>query len=302
MALEEDKEFAAEVLEWVIEDQNNKPRSLQRGIGPSELGGCRERLRATWQGDPEEPDPYWHVAAHVGTVMGDDLERIFKTKGAMTQVSVTTKLPQTGLEVSGHADVVWPGRNRLGDLKSKDGLAGVRYEGVSLEYGIQLGVYALGLVQMGVLQEGCDAVLLYYDRAGNDLEFAAAVIPWEGLMRFVEIAELRLQQVVAAQEALDSGDTEPLHDLRDKPPSFCFSAKVMCPFRTACWSGSEYDSNTVIDDESIMASAARYKEGRELEKRGASMKREARAELSGITGQLADGTRVGWGPKGISVT
>lgn len=302
MALEEDKEFAAEVLSWVIEDQNNKPRSLQRGIGPSELGGCRERLRATWQGDPEEPDPNWHVAAHVGTVMGDDLERIFKAKGALTQVSVTTVLPETGLEVSGHADVVWPDLNRLGDLKSKDGLAGVRYEGVSLEYGIQLGVYALGLVQQGVLKEGADAVLLYYDRAGNDLEFAAAVISWEALMRFVAIAEMRLQQVVEAQSALDLGDLAPLHDLRDKPPSFCFSPKVMCPFRTACWSGSEYDPSTVIDDEEIMASAARYKAGRDMEKQGATMKREARGELSGITGTLKDGTRVGWGPKGISVT
>lgn len=301
--LEEDEEFASELLGHIVAEQNDRPRSLQKGIGPSEIGGCRERLRATWQGDEQLGDPFWHLAAEVGTVMGDELERIMKKRaGAETQVKVTTTLPKTGLTISGHADVLWPGRNRIGDFKSKDGLAGVRYEGVSLSNAIQLSVYALGLVQMGVLQEGATGYLIYYDRAGNDLELVAAPISWEAMMRFVDIAEQRLQDVVDAQEEIDKGNLEPRHALRDMPPSFCFSPKVMCPFREACWRGSDYDDTTVITAEEIIASTERYKAGRDLEKSAAQMKREAREELKGVSGTLPDGTRVGWGPRGISVT
>jgi hypothetical protein len=303
MPLTEDKDFAAELLGHIIAEQNDRPRSNQAGIGPSELGGCRERLRATWQGDPGLPDPFWHLAAEIGTVMGDELERIMsKRAGAMTQVAVHAVLPRTGLRVSGHADVVWKDRNIVGDFKSKDGLGGVRYEGVSMSNAIQLAVYTLGLVQMGVLQEGATGYLLYYDRAGNDLELMAAPIPWDGLMRFIEIAEARLQDVVDAQSALDAGNLEPRHELRDMPPSFCFSPKVMCPFREACWKGSDYDPTTVITAEEIIRSTERYKAARDAAKAAEQMKREAREELRDVSGVLPDGTRVGWGPRGISIT
>src|SRR5688572_23315014 len=143
----------------LVSHEGRRPRSVQLSLGPSELGGCREYIRNVMVGAPVQGNTEWPTAAVVGTLLGDHLETVASEElGALTQVPVTTKLPN-GLVVSGTADMVFPERNALADAKSKVGLSGVRKEGPSLENLVQVSIYTLGLVQMGVLSEGATASL-----------------------------------------------------------------------------------------------------------------------------------------------
>jgi len=239
--LELDEVLAHRLLDAVLADQGSRPRDQQREIGPSGLGGCREFIRATMAGDPMLESNTWKAEAWIGTVGGEALETIFERElGALTQQRITCVLPRTGLVVSGSSDLIWVEDNMLGDLKSKDGFETVKKEGPSLDNLIQVAIYVLGLVQRGVLTEGASARLVYWDRSGATKEFLVIVVEWEAILRFIEICEQRLEEVVEAQDALEAGDLSYRHRLRDKKPAYCMSPKVMCPFRQACWEGSEW--------------------------------------------------------------
>ena len=74
-----DTDLEQKMLAAVIADRNDQPRSKQLQVGPSEVGGCRELLRAgLFESETvAEPETAWATAAHAGTVFGADLERIF---------------------------------------------------------------------------------------------------------------------------------------------------------------------------------------------------------------------------------
>lgn len=290
-----DEEFADMLLAAVVEHENDRPRNQQIQIGPSGLGSCREYIRHVMVGTVGVPEQGWKSAAFMGTVIGEALEEIFGERlGALVQQLIRTKLPTTGLEVEGHGDAVFVNQNIVTDIKTVDGFEIVRYEGPKFEHLVQVSVYALGLVQMGYLKEGCSARLVYVDRSGGERKFLALPISWEGILNFVALAEDRLRDVVTAQEELDKGNTEFIHALRDKQPSWCFSQKVQCPFRFECWDGSDWAPPGEITDEDQLQDVANYVEGRRMEKAGKEMRESARAALKGVTGMTPDGTIVSW--------
>lgn len=297
MKLATDPEFAQYLLDAVIAAQNDRPRDKQRAIGPSGLGGCRELIRATMAGDVGDDPVGWKLAAWVGTVGGDALEALFGDKlGALTQRPVTTTLPRTGLVVAGHSDAIFVGQNICSDLKSKDGFEKIEAmdESDIFENIVQICVYTLGLVQDGTLKEGATARLVYWDRSGNEPHFIAVPISWEGILRYVDIAEQRLLEVLAAQDRLEAGDLEARHGLRDKSPSFCFSQKVQCRFRYACWEGSEWMPEGKIDHPDDVRNVELYVEARETAKRKGDLQKQVREDLRGVQGKTADGWVVSW--------
>lgn len=119
------------LLEAVIADRNAQPRNQQLQVGPSSVGGCRELLRASLF-EPEtmsEPETHWSTAAHVGTVVGADLERIFGRRlGALEQQRVTAILTQLGISLSGAIDLLFLDENMISDLKSTADMGGVLYD------------------------------------------------------------------------------------------------------------------------------------------------------------------------------
>lgn len=297
MKLETDDEFATFLLDAVIEAQNERPRDRQRAIGPSGLGACRERIRATMAGDPQVDPVGWKLAAWVGTVGGDALEALFAERlGALIQQSVVTTLPRTKLTVAGHTDAVFVDRNVVTDLKSKDGFERLETwtEADIFENLVQIAVYALGLIQAGVLTPEATARLVYWDRSGNEPNFVVVPISNAGLRRYVDIAEQRLLEVVAAQERLDAGDLEARHALRDKSPSFCFSQKVQCPFRYACWEGSEWMPDGKIEHPDDLRVVEEYVDARETAKRKGDLQKQLREDMRGIQGTTPDGWVVSW--------
>lgn len=327
------------MLEAVIAERNAQPRNQQVQIGPSEIGGCRELLRAGLF-EPEtmsEPETHWATAAHVGSIMGDDLEQIFgKRMDAETQRRVTAHFNQLGVDISGAIDLLFVELGQVSDLKSTNDMGGVLYdlkknaaaietllsiwrEGLlfqkkietadggyeltdkmistisKLHYYVQLSIYVSGAIQEGILDDDAEARLVFYDRGGAYQEFVALVVTNEELRMFYEIGQMRLTQVVNAQEGYEKsgGQQVVIGHLRDMTPSYCFSPKVMCPRRQHCWGGSDWTADDRISTEHAKT-VERYIAGREMAKLGEGMKKAAREELKGIEGVLPDGRMVTW--------
>ena len=281
------------ILQALKDHESERPRSQQVRLGPSELGGCREYIRNVMVGAPLQPNDGWPAAAVMGTLFGDHLESVLSDRmDAVTQVDVTTTLPN-GIVVSGHADVVLPGLNALIDGKTKDGLDEVIRTGASLENKIQVSIYTLGLVQAGVLEEGATAHLIYTDRSGNQQYLHEIVLEWAEILTCIDVCVTRLDEVLDIQSRVDNGDLEAARALRDKAPSFCYSKKVMCPFRDMCWVGSEWNPHEEITNPEEIEALAAFIAAREDEKSAATAKRTLREKLVGVSGK-ALGHSVNW--------
>jgi hypothetical protein len=283
-----------DILEALKQVEQAKPRNTQISFGPSDLGGCREYLRNILAGAPMEGNDEWPAAAVIGTLIGDYMEKaVAQNMGATVQQSITTLLPN-GLSVTGTADMIFPDRNALADCKTKDGYAAISRYGPSLENCIQVSIYTLGCVQNGYLQEGATAHLIYVDRSGNEQTLREKVITWEQILTYIDVLVDRLDEVLEAQEHIDEGEVEWARSLRDKTPPFCFSPKVMCPFRNLCWEGSEWVPNELITDADVLEAVHRYVEARADVADATSRKDFFRGELAGVTGITPDGYSVTW--------
>jgi hypothetical protein len=343
-----DAALERKMLDAVIADRNAQPRNKQAEVGPSAIGFCRELLRAgLFETDLPElvaDETEWATAAHVGSVMGDELERIFGERlDAVTQQRITTLLEEWGVSISGASDVIFVDDNQITDLKSMTDAGGIIYdmnknavatarmlalrrEGLlfnhmiptsggeyeetlgllsrfsKLHYFCQVATYVKGAIQAEILSEGAEGRLVFYDRSGNFQEFIAIEISAEEVELFYEIAQVRIQQVVAAQDFLDKGaDLGQMHKvfgLRDQAPSFCFSPKVMCPLRMRCWAGYEPTEDQIISAADLISAKERYAEGRRLANLADGMKKTARDELRGVSGVFPDGDMLSWDRRG----
>lgn len=281
-----DAEAESELLDAFNSWSSDRPRNAQITLGPSDLGGCREAIRATIAGDEGLPQrPRGLDGAAIGTIVGDAIEEIFEARrGVKTQVPVTILFEKLGLSVSGNSDILYIEGNCIEDLKSVNGLAEVIREGPSLKYAVQISAYTVGAVQAGLLKEGASAKLVYYDRAGVDKTFVVFTIPWEDVLGYIGIAEARLEQVF---EVLDAGSPEESRwGLRDQEPGTCFY--FQCPFRLNCWGGTDnwVPSGTITTEDGLDA-VAEYIRARKAEKDAIAYKREARENLRGIAGVTA---------------
>lgn len=126
-----DTDLEQKMLAAVIADRNDQPRSKQLQVGPSEVGGCRELLRAgLFESETvAEPETAWATAAHAGTVFGADLERIFGERlSALEQQRITAMFGMLGIQISGGADVLFVDEDIIGDLKSNADIGGLLYD------------------------------------------------------------------------------------------------------------------------------------------------------------------------------
>lgn len=131
-----DRALEEKMLAAVIADRNDQPRNKQVAVGPSSIGFCRELLRAqlfegvnNGLGQEVAGETHWAAAAHVGTVMGADLERIFGERlDAVTQQRVTTLFDQLGVSISGAMDLAFVTDDQITDLKSTTDIGGILYD------------------------------------------------------------------------------------------------------------------------------------------------------------------------------
>ena len=267
------QQLGQEIVDAVIAWDNNRDRTKQaqaRILGMSNLGGCREFIRATVAGDPKGETTRLNLPAIVGTALGDVVEKaaVAHIPGMVAQGKVRVTLPKSGITVEGSTDLRKDRKNVI-DLKSKDGLDGVQYEGPGLDNLVQLSGYMVGLLQADEVDDDATGHLVYMDRSGRDRSFWTYSITMEEAHGYLAAADERLEEVAVA---LQTGEVASY--LRDKPESWCFA--VGCEFYKQCWDGYQPDGRLHPDEEKLVAL---YDAGRALAKQGANMQREAKAKL-----------------------
>jgi hypothetical protein len=149
-------------------------------------------------------------------------------------------------------------------------------------------------VQGGVLREGASASLLYIDRGGTEQVLYEVTLDWERIEYFIQVVVDRIADVLDAQEHIDKGEVEWARALRDKTPPFCYSPRVMCPFRDLCWEGSEWVPDEVIEDLDIIEVVEAFVRVREDYNSAAADRMQLRERLRGVSGRTPSGFSVNW--------
>jgi len=279
------------ILDALTDWQVNAPRSLQskaRVLGMSEMGGCREYIRASIAGEPKQVQTTIKFPAFIGTALGDIIESIIgQHDEAVTQEDAQVTLPITGITVRGHLDIRLP--NRIIDLKTKDKLNDVRREGPSFKERAQISGYLIGKHQEGLVDDEATGHLVYLDRSGNQAETFVWTVTVPEAREILEQVEDRLLDV---QHALATGSREGRDGrlMTDEPESWCYH--VQCPFYQACWAG--HQPTGVIEHPRELETLRRLLQAKADKKDAEAREAEARRQLEGVEGRAPDGTTVKW--------
>lgn len=257
------------------------PRSKQKVLGVSDVGGCREygRLKTI---DAPETDVREKWAAFLGTAVHNELDDAFAYyfgKDVLVGHEVMVVYPN-GSTMPGHPDWVFPTANTVVDGKTVDGLHTIRKTGPSNRQWIQVMSYAKALIEEGTLDSSkpVRCVLAFVDRSGREAGF--------------EVFEREYDPVVIAEA--DNWITDVIYAVKndepaskDKPIDWC---ERFCEFYKGCRAGDAAPEGGLIEDEEVIAAVDLFVEGQELERRGKKMKDEAKGHLEGIEGSTGRAT------------
>jgi len=265
---------------------DNQPRSIQSAegrIGPSDIGFCRNKAALMTKGvAPTDSNPKW--AAFVGTAVHKDVEAALKDvhgnwlMGSIDKIRVTAHLP-SGAEISGHPDVVVPEWNAVLDIKTVDGFAWVKREGTSLQHKYQRHLYAMGLIQAGILDESKTVYVgnIYLDRSGKEAE---PFVTYEEMDHtLTNQIDSWINDVIYAVKNNEDAS-------RDIPAAVC---ERICNYFTVCRGGLETsDQGQLIEDLELVTAVNMYVEAREAAKEADKLKKAAQDKLTGINGSTGE--------------
>ena len=274
-------DIATKIMESLSAWESQSPRTKQARdgiLGPSDIGFCRQKAVLMTKGvQPTDDPPKW--SASVGTAVHNYVERAIKAShpdwllGSIDNVEVTATLP-SGVEIKGHPDIVIPSDNAVIDIKTVDGLAYVRNQGASLQHKYQRHLYALGLIQSGTLDSSKPVLVgnLYMDRSGKEPEPLLLVEEMDPMLTG-EI-DLWVEDVIYAIKNNEDAS-------RDVASPVC---ERICEFFTVCRGSLPDDDSDLIQDTELINAVDAYVRGREMEKEGSALKKEAQALLNGVSG------------------
>ena len=255
------------------------PRSLQsaKGImGPSDLGWCQMKALLMSRG-VEQSDSSNIAAAQIGTAIHAYVAEALKARfpaWIVDERKVTATFP-CGAAISGTPDVIAPDFNAIVDVKTVDGFQWVKREGSSRNHRWQRHTYALGAIQEGLL-DGSKTVYvanLYIDRSGKESEPYFVFEEFDPMLTD-EIDSWIRDVIYALQNGTDAE--------REIPAPVC---EQICSHYTTCrGSLPVHEGGDLIDDEVRLTAIKMFVEGRDMEKEGSQMKREAAAVLFGTNG------------------
>jgi hypothetical protein len=271
-----------DLITTALSDYMNKsPRSVQSAegiLGPSDIGFCRQKAKLMIEGVPQTDNPpKW--AAAVGTALHNYIEAAIQNNlgwlvGSIDNIRVTATLP-SGVEISGHPDIVVPTSNAVLDIKTVDGYEWIKRSGTSQQHKYQRHLYAMGLIQAGILDDSKPVLVgnIYFDRSGKQAEPMVLVEEMDPTLT-PEI-DSWIQDVIYAVKHHEEAS-------RDVPAAVC---EKICSHFTACRGELGIEEGTVmIQDQELLSAVDMYVEARELGKRADQMKKEAQSMLTGING------------------
>lgn len=226
--LAEERDRAAEVgrqLTGAVRSFSaNRPRSLQRRIGPSEVGSpCTRRLGYKLAGvEPVNTtggDPW---ASFVGTATHGELEQVFKPMtGWATEVRITV---DDELELAGSCDLI-----RLTDgvtvidhkVVGATTMKAARTKGPADYYKTQIALYGLGLVRAGVPVEW--TAIAYWPRSGMLKDLYVWLTRWDQ-----DAADRALERYALLRQIVAAGGRSVLPQL-DAAAHYCDSCDFYRP-------------------------------------------------------------------------
>lgn len=247
-------------------------------IGPSDLV-CRERARRIVVEAPITDYPS-SMAAILGTYIHDGISkaRARQKPHLLHEVTVEIELPN-GAVMTGHADEVDPEENSVTDFKTVNDVEWRRKAGPEESHVRQVHLYALGLVQAGILKPNPTVRLAYLDRGGrNDAYVYSQVFDEE----VIAIADSWVSDVIYAVRHGEEA-------VKDWPREKC---RRFCPYYSACRPDDR--AGLPIEDADAALAARIYLESHTEAKNLTTLKEQAREKLVGVDGVTEDGLLVRW--------
>ena len=274
-------DIATKIVESLSAWESQSPRSQQARdgiLGPSDIGFCRQKaVLMTTAVQPTDDPPKWSAA--VGTAVHNYVERAIKLShpgwlvGSIDEIEVTATLP-SGAKIKGHPDIVIPSDNAVIDIKTVDGLSYVRNQGVSLQHKYQRHLYALGLIEKGLLDSTKPIIVgnLYMDRSGKEPE--PLLLSEEMDNTLTAEIDMWVEDVIYAVKNKEDAS-------RDIASPVC---ERICEFFTVCRGSLPDEESDIISDPELINAVDAYVRGREMEKEGSSLKKSAQVHLAGVSG------------------
>lgn len=257
--------------ELLLKADWQRPRSRQRALGMSDLGGCRRRAGYQLAGyAPEKPSG--SVQAVIGTAVHDTADtalRLMRDQGLIPADSVINEEVTFG-GLIGHPDLYTDGILR--DIKTigyDAQLANYKLNGPPQRHLWQVMTYAAALIVAGRDVHTVQLDYLVRDSGNSWL--------WEGPFDYDRVREAMIW--------LDLIRQTPLEFLaRDFAPD---SAQCRhCPFFNACWDGHVLDrderSVLLVEDGDAVKWARRLEEARAAKKRADDDEKLAKGALDAL--------------------
>jgi hypothetical protein len=269
------------IVDSLTQYMDQSARSIQSAdgiLGPSDIGFCRNKAALMTKGvAATDHPPKW--AAAVGTAIHNYVEAAIKKAnpdwlvGSIDEVAVTATLP-SGSEISGHPDIVVPSANAVLDIKTVDGFEWVKREGTSKQHKYQRHLYAMGLIQGGILSDAKPVLVgnIYFDRSGKNP--TPLVIVEEMDPTLTDEVDSWIQDVIYAVKNNEDAS-------RDIPAAVC---ERICSHFTACRGELETHEGEFIEDPELLSAVDMYVQARDLKKEAESMQKAAQAVLQGVNG------------------
>lgn len=219
-----------------------RPRSLQRAVGWSEVGGCRAAIGFRLDGafTTDDTDTW---AAQRGTALHEYIGPILGGPGVRVEVDTSYR------GIPGHADLVEP--DSVTDIKTTTLANSKLWAGdrsLLRPKRIQAHGYAAGLVDAGELPEDCTVRLLVIPVDGTFADWWAYEEPFDR-----SLADEGADRLEDVRARLAAGETLP----KDKPYAFC---EKWCSYFSLCREAEDTKALPEITDPEAARAVTRYGE------------------------------------------
>jgi hypothetical protein len=205
----EDQEYKTHLLDVIAEDDADRPRTLQKRIGPSGIGHpCHFCLGCMLAMVPKADDNKWADCwpAFVGTAVHKQLEKVYQrqnrrlgTTRYLTELNVTAGIIGDW-DLTGSCDLFDPVTGKVTDFKVQGDkpISKFARDGISQIYKVQMHTYGLGMTLAG--HTVTKAGLLILAKSKNFLQDAVYYAePWDWT-----IAEGAIRRADTIQRAGDA--------------------------------------------------------------------------------------------------
>lgn len=271
-------EYAASYSATLDAYQATRPRSLQGGLGVSDIGYCTAKAVLKLQGveatdSPTPRSALMGIAAHA---LFAEARKTFKPN-LLIEVGFDVTLP-SGIVIPGHADELDPDEPSVTDAKTvadEAALIALRRTGSTEQQRYQRQLYYLGAHQAGLVPAQGTVRNVWVDRAGQADWCYVEQEPFD--INVVHAADRWLQDVMWAAEHNEEAP-------RDKHFDHC---RTYCEFFTHC-RGHQTHGDFLITDPEMVTAAQLVHQGRQEKKIGTGLEETGKRVLA-VLQQSADG-------------